>query len=251
MNAPESRAAVEVVEAEAQTEAQTLTYNRPKESVLTKSADRVLAVAQSIVIDSPEMADIAATELVSIKARAKELDEERKRITKPMDDAKKAVMDIYKPAIERLGQAETVLKNAITAYQREQNRLADLAAAEAARKAREEAEKMAAKAEKLEAKGRPEDAEALRNVAAMTAAAPVTASRPTKLAGVSTRKVWKANVADRAAAIKAMADNPAYQHLLTIDESALNKLAAAMKNPNCPIAGVVFYEDSVISARAA
>ena len=247
MNAPESRAAVEVVE----TEAQTLTYNRPKESVLTQSAERVLAVAKSIVIDSPEMAEIAAGELVTIKARAKELDEERKRITKPMDDAKKAVMDIYKPAIERLGQAETVLKTAITGYQREQNRLADLAAAEAARKAREEAERIAAKAEKLEAKGKAEDAEALRNVAAMTAAAPVTVARPTKLAGVSTRKVWKASVADRAAAILAMASNPAYQHLLTIDESALNKLAAAMKTPNSPIPGVVFYEDSVVSARAA
>ena len=85
----------------------------------------------------------------------------------------------------------------------------------------------------------------------MTVAAPVTVAAPTKLAGVSSRKVWKAGITDRAAAIKAMANDPAYQHLLTIDESALNKLAAAMKNPNCPIAGVVFYEDSVISARAA
>jgi len=248
MNAPERIATpVEVVE----TEAQTLTYNRPKASALTQSADRVLAVAKAIKVDSPEMAEIAASELVTIKTRAKDLDEERKSITKPMDDAKKAVMDIYKPAIERLGQAETALKDAISGYQKEQRRLADLAAAEAARKAREEAEKMAAKAEKLEAKGKAEDAEALRNVAAMTAAAPVTVSRPTKLAGVSTRKVWKANVADRAAAIKAMADNPAYQHLLTIDESALTKLAAAMKTPNSPIPGVVFYEDSVVSARAA
>ena len=87
MNAPDKIVApAEVVE----TEAQTLTYNRPKASVLTQSADRVLAVAKSIVVDSPEMAEIAASELVNIKGRVKELDEERKRITKPMDDAKKA-----------------------------------------------------------------------------------------------------------------------------------------------------------------
>ena len=247
MNAPEKLAPAEVIE----TEPKAITYNQPKESALTQSAERVLAIARSIVVDSSEMAEIAAAELVTIKGRAKELDEERKRITKPMDDAKKAVMDIYKPAIERLGQAETALKDAISNYQKEQRRLAELAAAEAARKAREEAQKLAAKAEKLEAKGKTEDAEAMRNVAAMTVAAPVTVAAPTKLAGVSSREVWKASVTDRAAAIKAMADNPAYQHLLTIDESALNKLAAAMKNPNCPIAGVVFYEDSVISARAA
>ena len=248
MNAPDKIVApAEVVE----TEAQTLTYNRPKASVLTQSADRVLAVAKAIVVDSPEMAEIAATELVSIKARAKELDEERKRITKPMDDAKKAVIDVYKPAIEKLGQAETALKTSILAYQKEQQRIADLAAAEEARKAREEAEKLRAKAEKMEAKGKTEDADALRNVAAMTVAAPVTVAAPTKLAGVSSRKVWKANVTDRSAAIKALAENPAYQHLLTIDEAALNKLAAAMKNPNSPIPGVVFYEDSVMSARAA
>lgn len=248
MNAPERiTAPAEVVE----TEAQTLTYNRPKASALTQSADRVLAVAKSIVVDSPEMAEIAASELVTIKTRAKDLDEERKSITKPMDDAKKAVMDIYKPAIERLGQAETALKDAISGYQKEQSRLADLAAAEAARKAREESQKLAAKAEKLEAKGKIEDADALRNVTAMTAAAPVTVAQPAKLSGVSTRKVWKASVTDRTAAIKAMAESPAYQHLLNIDEAALNKLAAAMKNPSSLIAGVVFYEDSVISARAA
>ena len=247
MNAPEKLAPAEVIE----TESKALTYSQPKASALTQSAERVLAVAKSISVDSNEMAEIAAAELTTIKGRVKELDEERKRITKPMDDAKKAVMDIYKPAIEKLGQAETILKAAITSFQNEQRRLADLAAAEEARKAREEAQKLAAKAEKLEAKGKTEDAEAMRNVAAMTVAAPVTVAAPTKLAGVSSRKVWKASVTDRAAAIKAMADNPAYQHLLTIDESALNKLAAAMKNPNCPIAGVVFYEDSVISARAA
>ena len=247
MNAPEKLAPAEVIE----TESKALTYSQPKASALTQSAERVLAVAKSISVDSNEMAEIAAAELITIKGRVKELDEERKRITKPMDDAKKAVMDIYKPAIEKLGQAETVLKAAITSFQNEQRRLADLAAAEEARKAREEAEKMQAKAEKLEAKGKTEDAEALRNVAAMTVAAPRTVAAPAKLAGVSTRKVWKANITDRSAAIKALADNPAYQHLLTIDESALNKLAAAMKNPNSPIPGVVFYEDSVMSARAA
>ena len=247
MNAPEKLTPAEVIE----TESKALTYSQPKESALTKSAERVLAIALSIVVDSNEMAEIAASELVTIKGRAKELDEERKRITKPMDDAKKAVMDVYKPAIEKLGQAETALKTSLLAYQKEQQRIADLAAAEEARKAREEAEKLRAKAEKMEAKGKTEDADALRNVAAMTVAAPRTVAAPTKLAGTSVRKVWKANVTDRSAAIKALAENPAYQHLLTIDEAALNKLAAAMKNPNSPIPGVVFYEDSVMSARAA
>ena len=247
MNAPENRPPVEVIE----TESKALTYSQPKESALTKSAERVLAIAMSIVVDSDEMAALAAAELGTIKGRAKELDEERKRITKPMDDAKKAVMDIYKPAIEKLGQAETALKTSLLTYQKEQQRIADLAAAEEARKAREEAEKLRAKAEKMEAKGKTEDADALRNVAAMTVAAPRTVAAPTKLAGTSVRKVWKANVTDRSAAIKALTENPAYQHLLTIDEAALNKLAAAMKNPNSPIPGVVFYEDSVMSARAA
>ena len=247
MNASEKLAPAEVIE----TESKALTYSQPKESALTKSAERVLAIALSIVVDSNEMAEIAASELVTIKGRAKELDEERKRITKPMDDAKKAVMDIYKPAIEKLGQAETALKTSLLTYQKEQQRIADLAAAEEARKAREEAEKLRAKAEKMEAKGKTEDADALRSVAAMTVTAPRTVAAPTKLAGTSVRKVWKANVTDRSAAIKALAENPAYQHLLTIDEAALNKLAAAMKNPNSPIPGVVFYEDSVMSARAA
>ena len=247
MNAPEKLAPAEVIE----TEPKAITYNQPKGSALAQSADRVLAVAKSIVVDSPEMAEIAAAELVTIKARAKDLDEERRRITKPMDDAKRAVMDIYNPAIEKLNQAEAALKSTLTTYQNEQRRIADLAAAEEARKAREEAEKLRAKAEKMEANGKVEDAKALRNVADMTVAAPRTVAAPSKLAGVSTRKVWKANVTDRAAAIKALANNPAYQHLLTIDEAALNKLAAAMKNPNSPIPGVVFYEDSVMSARAA
>ena len=52
-------------------------------------------VAKSYEIDSSVMYEAAADELRTIKTKQKDLEAARKKITKPLDDAKKAVQEMF------------------------------------------------------------------------------------------------------------------------------------------------------------
>lgn len=83
----------------------------------------------------------AADDLKIIKGQLDQVEEQRFAITRPMDAAKKAVMDFFRPFADRLGDAERHVKKAMVDYKTEQDRIAQ----EAARKEREKAEKEAAR----------------------------------------------------------------------------------------------------------
>ena len=99
-----------------------------------ETAQQALQVAQSYVIDDDDMYAAAGEELRTIVTRSRQLEELRKSITAPMDEAKRRVMDFFRVPLERLQEAERVLKLGMGTYQREQ-----AAKAEAARRAAEAA----------------------------------------------------------------------------------------------------------------
>lgn len=102
---------------------ETITYQAPDAVAMEAEATGVLTCSKEINITTPAMYDLAAEELRAIKTRAKELDEQRKTITVPLDNAKKAVMDLFRRPIELLGEAEGVLKRGMLTYSEEQERL--------------------------------------------------------------------------------------------------------------------------------
>lgn len=254
------------------------------EQVLFKKAANALNVAKAYEIDSPDMRDLAAQELTKIKGLQKDVEAKRKSITQPIDIAKKAVMDLFRAPTDYLEQAEVLLKGAIQRFDRaeeqrriaEQARLEEEARAERARleqeaaardaAARAEAEKLAQQAAEAKAAGDNEAAarlaveaeqrveqgaaevEMLQQTATLVTAPVAVAPRVT--AGVSSRKVWKAEVNDKLALIRYVADHPEYVDLLDANMPAINKIALALK-ANCPLKGVRVFEDSVIAARAA
>ncbi len=202
----------------------------------------------------------------------------------PIDNAKKAVMDLFRTPTDYLEQAESILKGAISKFDREetQRRIAQQAAAEeAARKerarmeaeaaaraaaAQAEADAIQQQADAAAANGQAEEAARLAAEAgsrveqgvaevqmlqqtATLITAPIVAAAP-KTAGVSTRKVWKAEVSDKVELVRFVAAHPEYIGLLDANMPAINKIALALKE-NCPIKGVRVFEDSVIAARAA
>ena len=67
-------------------------------------------------------------------------------------------------------------------------------------------------------------------------------------AGVSIRKVWKAEVLDIGKLVKAIADGKAPLVCVEPNESQCNKLAAAFGGQNPP-PGLRFYQDEQTSAR--
>lgn len=254
------------------------------EQALFKQATAALSMAKEYTIDGPEMRDLAATELTKIKGLQKSVETMRKGITQPIDAAKKAVMDLFRAPTTYLDQAEAILKGAIGDYDRaenrrrleEQARLEEAARQERARMEAEAAARTAAaeaeaqeiqrKAEAAAAAGDVETAARLNAAAesrveqgvaeavtlqqtATLITAPIAQAAP-QTKGVSTRKVWKAEINDKHALIRYVAEHPEYVDLLEPNMPAINKIALALK-ANCPLAGVRVFEDDVIAVRAA
>lgn len=256
----------------------------PTSATLNVIGSRSFEIAESIVIDSPAMLDVAGSELIAIKKKRNELDDKRKAITGPLDQAKKEIMDLFRAPLDFLDRAESVLKTGISTYQNEQkriaaeaqrkldeeaakerNRLAAEAAAIAA-KAKEAEDKLRVEAEAATAAGNAEMAEKLKAEAdakaeaseaesaalemqvAMTVA-PIIAAAPQKVVGISGREKWEADVTNKGKLLAFIAANPMYFHLADINQGALNKLAGVMKS-EMKIPGTSVRCETVIAARS-
>ena len=219
----------------------------PSEQQLAQVSSPILATAQSLVIDSPTMYEVAADELKTIKGRYKQLEEQRKAITQPMDAAKKQVMELFKKPLEQLEQAEKILKASMLDYQQATAR----AAAEAQRKLDEaaaaERARMAEAAKTAEQTGDVGAAIAMQAAAEMVVA-PTIQTTPAKVAGISTTVRWSAEVVSKADFLRHALANPELLDAVEISQPFLNKLAVAMKDKlNLP--GIKAVATESISAR--
>jgi hypothetical protein len=195
----------------------------PDGEALKNRALASLESAREIVIDGPPMYQIAVDELRGIKAGKKQLEDDRRSFTDPLNAVVKAINDRYRPAVQFHDEAETIVKQAMVAYQNkleaeqaEAKRIAEAAAAaERQRLAEEAAERqriadaelhrLADEAKAAEAAGDAARAAQLGNevalvahsaaaevaaieqTAALVVAAPIAAPAP-KASGVSTAK---------------------------------------------------------------
>lgn len=236
----------------------------PDESQLTASAEKQLNLARAYKITTPALYAAAADDLKSIKSKLTELDTQRKSITKPLDEAKAAVMNLFRPAIDFLQQAESTIKGSMLAFDEEQERLRQeeerrlraaqeeerqriqQAAERAAREARE-AEAAAASAqspdEKQAAESRLAEATALvdtvqsQQSAISVAPTPVVSVSSPKVSGIARKSTWRGECFDLQALVKAVAEGKAPITLLELNTTALNQMAKAMKEtlsiPGC------------------
>lgn len=258
-----------------------VTIERPDQEALMRQANAVYDVAAEFVIDGPETYQVAADELRDIKARISRLDEQRKSITKPLDDAKKAVMALFNPVIDRLTEAEKSVKGAILTYQDEQERKRkeEQARLEAAARAERERAEAAARAQAEEARRLLEEsqraaaaesaeirrqAEELRQqaeqAAANAAAAQVIAETVVAPAavevidapqGIGTRGSVEFEVESMLDLVKHIAEHPELVNLLKTDDVKLRAYVRAV-GTSARIPGVrVFVKRSITSRRAA
>lgn len=205
----------------------------------------VLCQNAEIVIANQGDYDSAATILQAVKARAKEIDGQRKEITKPLDEAKKNVMNLFSKPLELLANAESFLKRKMIDYTTEQERkareeqirLQKLADQEAARQKKILDEKIA----RAEASGKTEKAEELQMQKEMVIpiTAPAVAPQVETPKGVSYRDKWTAQIVDV---------NLVPREYLIPNQSALDKVAQATKG-SIQIAGVKFNCEKVLASR--
>lgn len=223
--------------------------NKPAPELVFE-AKKNLAIAPATIL-TQESYEGAGAQLVEIKTVSKAIDNRRKELKKPLDEAVKLLQGIFTAPLGFLEEAEKVIKGSMGAYITEQDRKRQLEEANLQEKNRNAAEKLEQKAADAADAGRHERAEVLQGQASdirMTATAAPTAAAP-KAAGVSARYAYKIEVTDPMALYKAVIDGRAAKNLVMPNQTDLDKLAAALKE-NTDVPGCKVVKAPVISGRA-
>lgn len=174
-----------------------LTYDRQQEE-LRKEAERKAAEAARREQDRLR-AEAAKAEAVAREKR--EAEEARARVAREKEETKAR-------AAEEAGRAEEAARRRAAADEAERVRMEQAAETE---------------------RQRLQAAEASRLAAETMPTAPVVHMASPKVAGVSTREVWSAEVTDKLALIQAVAAGEAPAELLEVSMVTANKLAKALK----------------------
>lgn len=199
---------------------------------------------KALVIRSQEDYETAALLLKSIKDLGKMTEDARKKITTPLDQAKAAVMDLFRPTSTALENCEKHLKSLMISYANAQESIRieaeEKLRKEAAKKEAEEKKRLEERANKAEASGKTGKAEELRQQAQeVFVPAPTLASTVEKPQGISMKKNWKARVID-------VTKVP--REYMVVNESMLDKMAKDTKG-SLEIPGVEFYSECVLASR--
>lgn len=206
---------------------------------LAVDAAAMLGQYQAYSVISNESLLMADNDLSRIKEKLKQMDEERKRMTRPLDETKARIMDFFRKPTEMLNQAREAINKAMTAYRQEQERIrlkqeSDLR--EIARKAEEKKRKaLEARAAKAEASGKADKAEDLRAKAQeVFVPTPVVQSTVAETKN-KPRQIWKYRVKDI---------NLVPREHMIVNDLAMGQIARATKG-TLSIPGIEFYsEDS-------
>lgn len=225
----------------------TVTVANPDQAGMARTAQQALALVESFaVVDAPSY-ELAADELKAIKAKAKKLDEQRVSITKPLDEAKKAVMDLFRGPLDLLGKAENIIKGKMLDYQREEQRKAAEARRLAEEAATAERERLQKEADALKAEGKAGEAMLKETVAAMVVPTATLVEEPPKVAGVSTRTTVDFEVQDLHALVCHVAQNPELIGLLKSDDTKLRAYVRGL-GMACKLPGVKVFEKQTLAA---
>jgi len=213
-----------------------------------QNAAGMLVMAQGFAVASQADYDEGAQYLREIKQRRNELDAKRKSITRPLDEAKKRIMDLFRPPIETLDKAKGEIEGSMSAWYREQERQRREAEARAREEARREEEKrrkaVERKAEAARKKGDEERAQQIIDEAEQAPPPPAPVfEQPEQPKGTHVRTYYAAEVVDKRKLIEAVAAGEVPDNVLTPDMTVLNGLARSLKH-GLKYAGVRVVEDT-------
>lgn len=178
-----------------------------------READDLGDLGAMLVVNDDVQYQSAADALKQIKARIVELEDKRKDITRPLDAAKKSVMDLFNVPVKRFKAIEASIKGAMAGYLE-----------------RTENERQA----QLEALAEAEPAEAR---ALVVSAADKTAP---EASGIQTRTVWEFEITD---------EDAVPRNFLTVDEKAI-RAAVKLNEGRTEIPGVrVFTRTQIVASK--
>ena len=94
-----------------------LTTSRSAAAETAAVARTTLAQAQTITVNTPVDADTATEALRQLRARRKQIEAERDRVSKPLRALATENSRYWKPAIDAYSAAETAINRALTAFE--------------------------------------------------------------------------------------------------------------------------------------
>jgi hypothetical protein len=239
-------------------------------AIIPPEAEQMVALATeyagsivSITIGDDEQYAAAGNTFKELSGHIKAIEEERERIKRPHIDIGRSIDAYFKPPSNALANAKQCLNQALLAYQRkkaeerakEQARLQAIADEER-RKALALAAKEAEKARAYEEQGRADMAEkaAQREADALlraeTTIAPVVqAVEPPKIAGLSSRKVFKGIITDPDAFIRWAVEAGRWE-LIQPNEKAFGNYAKSFNKESTVPGGRIFCQETTVGVRS-
>lgn len=235
-----------------QTQDSAVAYAKAAVNDEAEAAVQLTAQAEGITIETREQLEASTNLLQTVTTRKKGMTALRLSITRPMDEAKKAVMRLFAPGLEGLQHAEDSIKASVLDYNREQIRRVDEERRRLEAEAEEERKRLLTRGAMQRDIGEEEKATELE---AQSDAVEATRVAPAEgLSGpVHTRVVWKAEVTDLAALALAFADwvgspeGDSFPVMLP-NMPVLNSMAKQLKN-DLKIPGVRAVSEEVVAAR--
>jgi len=85
-------------------------------TTLEESSQPLLRWLHDLKVTSPEEQKNAEDLLISARQAWKEADEKRKQLTRPLDDAKQRIIELFKPYMNRLETGINILNRELTTY---------------------------------------------------------------------------------------------------------------------------------------
>jgi hypothetical protein len=156
---------------------------------------RFLAAADACTIESSEDSLDAQSIRSRINTQIRDLNEQRLTITRPMDDAKKLVMQLFDKPVSVLARALGIFDSKIIAWEKEQDRLRREAQRKLDERAAAERTRLQAIADNANAKGQTAKAETFE-ARAQQVVAPVVQSENARVPGLSLPKRWTFTIID-------------------------------------------------------
>jgi hypothetical protein len=220
-----------------------ISINDPRVKPVAEQVESLVDQVKTFAVTTPEHYENGAAVLMGIKGMAAKVEAQRKKITQPIDQAKKEVMDLFRPLTTALENAERDIKSRLVSWKSEQDRIAREAQRKADEQARKERERLERQAAEAEAAGKSARAETLRERAEVVVAAPPAPVVP-QVSGISSRSNWKFRIKD------ATKINPLF---MTPNEKKIGEAVRALKGDSAALIGEgieVWSEDSLGARRA-
>lgn len=221
-------------------------------------ADRLVAAANSAVVNNEDDRAEAAKNLKSLKDKKKDIKEYFEPMRKAAHDAKQAILDKINAGINPIDTAIPILEKKMIGYDQEQARIAR-EKAETLRKIEQQNAWEADEAERKRLETEKEDAIEHNDDQALDRAeydekvlTPQSAYTPPSVAPAHKKTKgyvakWRARVTNFPALLKAANENPQlYGGYVVADEKALNVFAKVAKDSGMTVPGVVFEDMGTI-----